>query len=85
MKGYERVQFAIVTQAIKDYKIALKRKNKAQISELEQWFLSAYGQALSGNNGEFIIKKCRECVGMKRKRKCVKNNLHSERKRNDRG
>ena len=73
MTGYERVQLAIVTQAIKDYKIALKRKNKAQIIELEQWFLSPYGQKLSGNNGEYVIKKCRECVGMKRKKKNVKN------------
>lgn len=72
MTGYERLRMAIIYQAIYDYKKALKRKNGGSIGALERWFKSDWGEALSGNNGTYIIEKCRQSVGMKRKREYVK-------------
>lgn len=71
-KGYERVREAIIHQAIYDYKKALRKRNGGSIKALEHWFLSEWGEALSGNNGEYIIEQCRKCVGMKPKREYAK-------------
>lgn len=67
MDGYKRVQCAIVEQAIYDYKKALKKRNGGKITYFERWFLSEWGEMLSGGNGKYIIEQCRNCVGMKRK------------------
>ena len=72
MTGYERLRVAIIHQAIYDYKKALKKKNGGSIRALERWFKSDWGEALSGNNGSYIIEKCRQCVGMKPKREYAK-------------
>lgn len=47
---------AIVIQAVKDYKSAVRKRNFYTINECEEFFLSDYGQALSYNNGEKIIE-----------------------------
>lgn len=54
-EGYIKLQCAIVQQAIKDFKKALRQKNAAHIQALERWFLSPWGQRLSENNGARII------------------------------
>lgn len=72
MTGYERVRVAIIHQAIYDYKKALRKKNGGSIIALERWFLSGWGEALSGNNGAYIIEQCRKCVNTKPKKKNVK-------------
>lgn len=64
---YERLKYAIVEQAIKDYKRALRKKNGGHIAYFERWFLSSWGEALSGGHGAYIIEQCRKCVGMKQK------------------
>lgn len=71
--GYENVQFAIIEQAIKDYKRALKKRNGRAIFSLERWFLSPWGQMLSGGKGAYIIEQCRKCVDMKPKPRNIKN------------
>ena len=74
--GYERVRYEILSLAIKDYKHALRLKAKGRPAmvkvqnlnvlmsdvALENWFLSDWGQALSGNNGELIIELCKKEV-----------------------
>lgn len=57
---------AVLRQAARDYIVALKRKNFHKINELEQFFLSDYGQAMSMNNGVKIIKRCRKIARQKR-------------------
>ena len=71
--GYENVRFAIIEQAINDYKRALKKRNGGSILYFECWFLSPWGQMLSGGQGDYIIEQCRKCVGMKRKYRKIKN------------
>ena len=61
--GYENLRVAIVSSAVNDLKTEMRRcersgtKSNRQIA-LERWFLSEWGQALSGGNGELIIKRC---------------------------
>lgn len=68
MNGYERVQAAIIAQAIKDYKTALKRKDYYKIKSLEKFFLSKWGEMLSNGNGNYIIELCRKTATIKRNR-----------------
>ena len=65
MDYYERLRTEIVKSAVDDYKKALRKSKRvgckcAEEVELERWFLSKYGQLLSGDNGEYIIEKCHE-------------------------
>jgi hypothetical protein len=60
--GYENVRHAIVKQAIEDYARALIRGDKYKIITLERWFVSEWGQMLSGYNGEYIIEKVKKEV-----------------------
>lgn len=61
--GYERLRAEIVKSAVFDLKKAMRKSHKlgyvcdAQ-KTLEKWFLSKWGQILSGDNGEYIIEKC---------------------------
>jgi hypothetical protein len=67
---YVELYAAIVKQAMADYKAALKCESKKALKtrrECENFFLSEYGQMLSVNNGERIIKMCRDEVEAKTK------------------
>lgn len=63
-EGYERLRVEIMKTAVQDYKAAMRksaregRKCEKEIA-LERFFLGAWGQFLSGDNGELIIEKCR--------------------------
>lgn len=61
--GYENLRVAIVSLAVKDLKNAMRRSERMgrkcdRQKALERWFLSEWGQALSGGNGEEIIRRC---------------------------
>ena len=62
--GLELLRIEIVGSAVRDLKTAMAesdrkgRKTSRQIA-LERWFLSTWGQLLSGGNGEEIIDRCR--------------------------
>jgi hypothetical protein len=66
--NYENLAIAILQQAAKDYRTALKNKNKKRAASLEKWFMSDWAQLLSNDMGEIIIKKCRDQIGDKRRR-----------------
>lgn len=51
--GAENLRVAIVVSAINDYRNSESASKKAS---LKKWFLSDWGQLLSGNLGECIIK-----------------------------
>ena len=64
MEGYQRLRTQIVKSAVDDYNKALKKTDRigevcTEQINLEKWFLSPWGQLLSGDNGELIIEKCR--------------------------
>lgn len=76
MEAYERLRTEIVALAVRDYKSALRKTERIgavciEQKNLEKWFLSKWGQLLSGDNGEYIIEKChknykpRSCSGRK--------------------
>ena len=67
---------AIITQAANDFRSALKRKKPTEIRYFERWFLSDWGQALSGGCGEFIIERIENEVGFVKK-----NRIRVERKK----
>ena len=64
------LEVAILKVAANDYKEALRGKQKdpfddktiKEIKKLEKFFLSNWGQFLSGYQGELIIEKCRQVV-----------------------
>lgn len=64
LPGYEMLRIKIVQLAVTDYRVALRKssltgKKCAKEEELERFFLSRWGQALSGNNGQYIMDKCK--------------------------
>lgn len=60
--GYENIRCAILRQAVKDYKKALRCGNRAEIKKLEKFFLGDWGEFLSINNGAQIIEKVRKDI-----------------------
>jgi hypothetical protein len=64
---------AIVVRAAEDYRKALKKRKKDKARDLEKWFLSDWGQALSGGCGELIIEKIKKEMQQNGKRKSQKN------------
>jgi hypothetical protein len=67
MTEYEKLANAIVLQAAKDYRHALKhlrkcpnsRDARTQISELERFFRSGWYTALTTVDGEYLITELR--------------------------
>jgi hypothetical protein len=65
MEAYERLRTEIVRSAVFDYKKDLRKSEKLGVicgeqKKLERWFLSKWGQMLTGDNGRYIIEKCRQ-------------------------
>ena len=64
------LEAAILAVATEDYKEALRRQREGAdslkvdkaVRKLEKFFLSEWGQLLSGDLGELIIEKCRQEV-----------------------
>jgi hypothetical protein len=73
MTGYEQFASAIILQAVKDYRSALRRikmnpANKAAMSdamECERFFRSGWYSALTSVDGEYLINKLCEEVKSK--------------------
>ena len=58
---YENLANAIVLQAVKDYRDALKRlKKKPGNQTAERFFRSGWYKALTSVDGEYLIQKLRE-------------------------
>ncbi len=51
---------AVLYQAKEDYVFALIVENRDDADELEEFFLSRYGQILSFGQGEYIVNRCKE-------------------------
>lgn len=70
MDGYERLANAIIIQAAKDYRAALRRLHrkpnnkdaKAEKESIERFFRSYWFRALTEVDGEMLIRKLNEEV-----------------------
>ena len=69
-ENYERLANAIVLQAVKDYRLALKRlakypRNREALytkKEVEEFFQSGFYETLTTVDGEMLIQKLNEEV-----------------------
>ena len=66
MDAYEKLANAIILQAVKDYRGALKilKKRPESISEVERFFRSGWYQVLTEVDGEMLIRRLLEEVGV---------------------
>lgn len=70
MTGYQALANAIVIQAAKDYKSAIRtlkkhpksRSAQAEITNLEEFFRSGWYSMLTDVDGEYLIKRLRKAV-----------------------
>jgi hypothetical protein len=60
--GYYELRIAIIEQANKDYRNALKWHRADRIKKLEKFYRSPWGEFLTGGNGENIITRIRREV-----------------------
>jgi hypothetical protein len=60
--GFDDLGFAIIRQAVDDYKKAIRTRDYFKITSLEKFFLSDWGQTLSDFRGEYIIDQVRKWV-----------------------
>lgn len=63
--AYERLQTEIVKSAVDDLRKAIRKSKRLgyvceEQTNLEKWFMSPWGQLLSGGNGGYIIEKCQQ-------------------------
>ena len=59
MDGYEKLAEAIILQAVKDYRKALKHDERGRKREIERFFRSEYFTVLTNISGEMMIQKLR--------------------------
>lgn len=78
IEAYERLRTEVLRLAVKDLERALRKSDRLGVvcdeqKNMERWFLSSWGQLLSGDKGEYIIERCRNSykasVSNKRKRR----------------
>lgn len=69
----------VIRRAMEDYKRALRKQDLNQIEELEQFFLSEYGQAMTCLHGAEIIEYCKKLVAEKSriKRAYIRKQKHA--------
>lgn len=68
MEAYERLRTEIVRSVVKDLERAVRKSERQgavcdEQKALEKWLRSKWGQLLSGDNGEYIIERCRQTCG----------------------
>lgn len=59
MNGYRELANAIILQAVKDYRKALKHDERGRKREIERFFRSEYFTVLTNISGEMLIRKLR--------------------------
>ena len=69
MDPYHELANAIIMQAVKDYRMALKRyflrkEYQQDVAELERFFTSEWFEALSERDGPSLMKRVRSMVRM---------------------
>ena len=59
MEGYKELANAIILQAVKDYRKALKHDERGRKCEIEKFFRSEWFSILTNVSGEMLIQKLR--------------------------
>lgn len=59
MDGYKEFANAIILQAVKDYRKALKYDERGRKREIEKFFRSSWFSVLTNISGEILIQKLR--------------------------
>lgn len=59
MDGYKELASAIILQAAKDYRKALKHDERGRKREIERFFRSGWFTILTNVSGEMLIRKLR--------------------------
>lgn len=59
MNGYKELANAIILQAVKDYRKALKHDERGRKREIENFFRSGWFTVLTNISGEMLIRKLR--------------------------
>lgn len=59
MDGYKELANAIILQAVKDYRKALKHDERGRKREIEKFFRSEWFSILTNVSGEMLIQKLR--------------------------
>lgn len=59
MDGYKELANAIILQAVKDYRKALKHDERGRKREIERFFRSDYFTVLTNISSEMMIQKLR--------------------------
>lgn len=59
MDGYKELANAIILQAVKDYRKALKHDERGRKREIEKFFRSEWFAILTSISGEMLIQKLR--------------------------
>ena len=60
MNNYERLAFAIILQAVKDYRRAVHNENMGVVKECERFFTGSWFEALTTLPGTVILEKLRK-------------------------
>ena len=68
MDNYERLAFAIILQAVKDYRRAVHNEKMGVVKECERFFTGSWFEALSELPGSLILEKLRQEDGQKPKK-----------------
>ena len=66
--AFETLREAILLQAVRDYKAALKTYDTYSENQIKRFFVSEWGQLLSEGTGERIIMMCEKSVIVEPKR-----------------
>ena len=61
-EAYRLLAHAIVLQAVKDYRSAVKASDEGEQKRLERWFYTTWCKTLSGLEPEAIIRAAAETV-----------------------
>ena len=64
-EGFENLRIAILKRAVDDYIDALTVDNPKKAASIETFFLSEWGEFLSGGHGDFLITECRKRANVK--------------------
>ena len=72
MDSYHELANAVIMQAVKDYRLALKQlylwpdreEFQQDVAELERFFISDWFQILSDLDGPLLMKRVQKMVGM---------------------
>ena len=77
----EPLKVAIVSSVVSDLCKAIKKNDKTEIAELEDWMQSEWGALLCEYKGEYIADRCRDLVKTKKQYSYIKRSVEDPGKR----